>query len=87
MSVKYTSCKGTMLQILFSFNFMCVSILLVCRSVYHTCTVPEEARKRVLDPLGLELPMWMLGIKPWFSRRAANDLNLRTISLQPLIQM
>lgn len=48
MSVRYTNFKGTKLQLL----FFPLSVLLACRSVYHTYTVPEEVRKRVFDPLG-----------------------------------
>lgn len=51
MSVKYTNFKGTKLQIVFPFMCACV----VCMWIHHVCTVPEEAGKRVLDPLGLEL--------------------------------
>lgn len=59
--------------------------MFICMCVYlHMClgTIymagPCGYQKRVLDPLGLELPvvaMWVLGIEPGFSGKAVSVLN------------
>jgi len=49
-------------------------------SVHHMCAVSSEARRGCWIPLELELEMvviamWVLGIEPRSSARAANVLN------------
>lgn len=50
-----------------------VSLLSVC--VYtQVSTNGHREQEWVLDPLGGNCPAWVLGLKPWYSARAASDL-------------
>ena len=65
----------------FYFYFMYLGVLPVCMDVFHMYAwCLRRPEKSVSDCLGLEFqifvsPMWVLGIKPRSSGRAANTLN------------
>lgn len=67
-----------------------MSALPVYMQMHHMCTMPAEARKRMSDPLKLELKTVVnihmgVGTKPESSGRLAISLNHRVIFPAPQI--
>lgn len=86
-----SSCLMSVLFTVFFFRFYSFNVLAaIPYSVYymHSWPVVQGGPSRVLDPLQLELQtavsyMWVLGIKPRSSGRAARELLTTKTSLQP----
>ena len=85
-----TKCHCFFFSFHFSFYFMCMGVLPACVSVYHVHIVSIEARRGHLilwswSSRLLWAAMWVLGIKPQSSGRAASSLSCWAISPVPKI--
>lgn len=73
-SISLTMCKSLIKKIII--NFICLDILPACVSVHHMNAMPAEARRECSIPA----TVWVLEMKPRFSRRSASALNHPEVS-------